>query len=149
MGNFKKYFVGEIVPVLEETKVTFAIHPDDPPVFKSLGGVDRVMTNYDEYKKMFIAANDSPRVKIQMCCGTYNEGGDLMGATLPTVLRELWARKKYEEIHFRNISSPPVNGMPHFDEVFMDSGYYDMYKIMKTLWISAMTAICIWITRPR
>jgi mannonate dehydratase len=133
MSNFKKYFVGQVVPVLEENKVFFALHPDDPPVFKSLGGVDRVMNSYANYKKMFAAANDSPYVGIQMCCGTYNEGGELMGATLPTVLRELWARKKFKEIHFRNISSGPVNGKPHFDEVFMDSGYYDMYKIMKTL----------------
>jgi mannonate dehydratase len=132
MANFKKYIAQGLGPVLEENNVFLAFHPDDPPVFKSLGGVARIMCNYERYKAMFAAAN-SPNIGIQMCCGTWNEGGPLMGKDLLSVLKEFNELKKYREIHFRNISSPPVNGMPHFHETFMDNGYYDMYKIMKTL----------------
>jgi len=132
MANFKKYIAQGLGPVLEENNVFLAFHPDDPPVFKSLGGVARIMCNYERYKAMFAAAN-SPNIGIQMCCGTWNEGGPLMGKDLLSVLKEFNDLKKYREIHFRNISSPPVNGMPHFHETFMDNGYYDMYKIMKTL----------------
>jgi mannonate dehydratase len=132
MGNFKKYFAGELAPVLEENDVFLAFHPDDPPVFESLGGVARIMCNYRRYKAMFAAANSS-HIGIQMCCGTWNEGGPLMGADLLPVLKEFHTLKKYREIHFRNVSSPPVDGKPHFHETFMDNGYYDYYKIMKTL----------------
>ena len=52
-----------------------------------------------------------------------------MGATVEQVLRYLWGRQKYREIHFRNVSSP----LPKFHETFMDIGYFDMYQIMKTL----------------
>lgn len=132
MANFKKYVAQGLVPTLEENNVFLAFHPDDPPVFEKLGGVARIMCNYKEYKHMFEVAN-SPYIGIQMCCGTWNEGGNLMGADLMKVLDEFYRMKKYREIHFRNISSPPVNGKPHFNETFQDVGYYDMYKIMKKL----------------
>ncbi|HEU0096001.1 MAG TPA: mannonate dehydratase, partial [Rhizomicrobium sp.] len=132
MGNFKKYFVKEMVPVLEESCVFMAFHPDDPPLIESLGVVARFLNNYQHIKNMFAAA-DSPNVGIQMCCGIWNEGGDLMGKDTLSTLKEFWALKKYREVHLRNISSPPVNGVPHFHETFQDNGYYDMYKIMKTL----------------
>ena len=37
--------------------------------------------------------------------------------------------EKIWKIHFRNVSAP----LPRFVETFMDNGYYDMYKIMKSL----------------
>ena len=133
MDNFKKYFVKDIVPVLEEEGVFIAFHgPDDPPVFESLGGVARVLSNYERIKNMFAAA-DSPNVGIQFCAGSWNEGGPLMGKDILEALKEFAAIKKFREIHFRNVSSPPVNGMPNFHESFMDNGYYDYYKIMKTV----------------
>jgi len=132
MANFKKYFVGEIVPVLEESGVFIGFHPADSPVFDTMGGVANIMNNYAHYKAMFVAANSS-NVGMILCCGTYNEGGEAMGKPLLDVLREFNAMGKYREVHFRNVSSPPVNGRPHFHETFLDNGYYDMYKIMKTL----------------
>jgi mannonate dehydratase len=133
MDNFKKYFVKDIVPVLEEEGVFIAFHgPDDPPVFENLGGVARILSNYERIKNMFAAAN-SPNVGIQFCAGSWNEGGPLMGKDILEALREFAALKKYREIHYRNVSSPPVNGMPNFHEAFMDAGYYDYYKIMKTV----------------
>ncbi|MEI9989045.1 MAG: mannonate dehydratase [Rhizomicrobium sp.] len=132
MANFKKYIAEGLGPVLDENNVFLAFHPDDPPVFESLGGVARIMCNYARYKAMFAAANSS-HIGIQMCCGTWNEGGPKMGKDLLSVLKEFNTLKKYREIHFRNISSPPVKGVPNFHETFQDNGYYDMYKIMKTL----------------
>ena len=133
MDNFKKYFVKDIVPVLEEEGVFIAFHgPDDPPVFESLGGVSRILSNYERIKAMFAAAN-SPSVGIQFCAGSWNEGGPLMGKDILAALTEFAAIKKFREIHYRNVSSPPVNGMPNFHEAFMDTGYYDYYKIMKTV----------------
>ena len=133
MANFKNHFVKEIVPVLEEEGVFIAFHgPDDPPVFESLGGVSRVLSNYERIKAMFAAAN-SDYVGIQFCAGSWNEGGPLMGKDILDALKEFAALKKYREIHYRNVTSPPVNGQPKFDEAMVDSGYYDYYKIMKTV----------------
>ena len=88
MDNFKKYFVKDIVPVLEEEGVFIAFHgPDDPPVFESLGGVARILSNYERIKAMFAAAN-SPNVGIQFCAGSWNEGGPLMGKDILEALRE-------------------------------------------------------------
>jgi len=33
------------------------------------------------------------------------------------------------EIHFRNVSA----ALPHFQETYVDNGYYDMSKVMKAL----------------
>ncbi len=35
LGNFKKYFVAEIVPVAERSGVCIGFHPDDVPVYDS------------------------------------------------------------------------------------------------------------------
>lgn len=132
MANFKNHFVKDIVPVLEEEGVFIAFHgPDDPPVFESLGGVSRVLSNYERIKNMFAVAN-SANVGIQFCAGSWNEGGPLMGKDILEAMKEFSALKKFREIHYRNVSSPPVNGQPKFNEVFVDAGYYDYYKIMKT-----------------
>ncbi len=133
MTHFKNHFVKDIVPVLEEEGVFIAFHgPDDPPGFESLGGVARVLANYQRIKNMFAAAN-SDYVGIQFCAGSWNEGGPLMGKDILEALKEFATLRKYREIHYRNVSSPPVNGQPKFNEVFVDAGYYDYYKIMKTV----------------
>jgi mannonate dehydratase len=132
MHNFRAYFVGEMVPLLEETGVFMAFHPDDPPLIERLGGVDRFLNNYKRIMAMFAAAN-SPNVGLEMCCGVWTEGGPEMGADVLTALKKFGAMKKYREVHFRNVSAPPSHGVPRFSETFQDNGYYDMYRIMKTL----------------
>jgi mannonate dehydratase len=132
LANFKNYFVKDVVPVLEEEGVFIAFHgPDDPPGFDSLGGVARVLANYQRIKNMFAAAN-SDYVGIQFCAGSWNEGGPLMGKDILEAMKEFSTLKKFREIHYRNVSSPPVNGQPKFNEVFVEAGYYDYYRIMKT-----------------
>lgn len=134
MQNFKNTFVKDLVPVLEEENVFIAFHgPDDPPVFESLGGVARILANYERIKAMFAAANNSANVGIQFCAGSWNEGGPLMGKDILDALKEFHTLKKFREIHYRNVSSPPVDGQPTFNEHFVDAGYYDYYKIMKTV----------------
>ena len=51
-------------------------------------------------------------------------GMDVLGA-----IRYFGRQGKLWKIHFRNVSSP----LPHFVESFVDSGYMDMWKIMRAL----------------
>jgi mannonate dehydratase len=122
------YFIKAVTPVAEEAGVRIGIHPDDPPV-PELGGVPRcIFGNFDGYKRAFEIA-DSPNIGMCLCCGTWLEGGKLMGKDVLETIRYFGSRGKIFKIHFRNVSAP----LPHFVETFVDDGYMDMDKVMHTL----------------
>lgn len=122
-----KYFIRQVAPVAEENNVRIGIHPDDPPISK-LAGVPRIFSNFESYKKALDIA-DSPNVGLCLCVGTWMEGGDTVGATSEQMIEYFGAQKKIFKVHFRNIEMP----IPHFIETFVDSGYTNMYTIMKAL----------------
>lgn len=122
------YFIKAVAPVAEEVGVRIGIHPDDPPV-PELGGVPRcIFGNFEGYKRAFEIA-DSPNIGMCLCCGTWLEGGKLMGKDVLETIRYFGSRGKIFKIHFRNVNAP----LPHFVETFMDDGYMDMYKVMRAL----------------
>ena len=122
------YFIKQVAPVAEEQGVRIGIHPDDPPV-PELGGVPRcIFGNFDGYMRALEIAN-SPNVGVCLCCGTWMEGGDLMGKNVFDAAREFAKIGKLWKIHFRNVSSP----VPNFKETYVDGGYTDMKKLMRTL----------------
>jgi len=122
------YFIKAVAPVAEEAGVRIGIHPDDPPV-PVLGGVPRcIFGNFEGYKRAFEIA-DSPNIGMCLCCGTWDEGGKLMGKDVLETIHYFGSRGKIFKIHFRNVSAP----LPHFVETFVDDGYVDMYKVMKAL----------------
>jgi len=123
------YFIRQIVPVAEELGIRIGIHPDDPPV-PELGGVPRcIFGNFDGYMRALEMAN-SPNIGVCLCAGTWMEGGELMGKDVFEAARAFAAMNKLWKIHFRNVSAP----VPHFVEAFVDNGYTDMLKLMKTLY---------------
>ncbi|MCC6364961.1 MAG: mannonate dehydratase [Bryobacterales bacterium] len=122
------YFIKQVVPVAEEVGIRIGIHPDDPPV-PELGGVPRcIFGNFDGYMKALEIAN-SPNVGVCLCCGTWMEGGKYMGRDVFGAIREFAKIGKLWKIHFRNVSGP----IPYFVESFVDNGYTDMRKVMRTL----------------
>jgi mannonate dehydratase len=122
------YFIKQVVPVAEENGVRIGIHPDDPPM-RELGGVPRcIFGNFDGYVRALEIAN-SPNVGVCLCCGTWMEGGDLMGKNVFDAARAFAGMGKLWKIHFRNVSSP----VPDFVEAYVDGGYTDMKKLMRTL----------------
>ena len=122
------YFIRQVAPVAENEGIRMGIHPDDPPV-PVLAGVPRcIFGNFEGYKRAFAIA-DSPNVGMCLCCGTWLEGGPLMGKDVVETLRYFGAQGRVWKIHFRNVSAP----LPHFVETFMDNGYMDMDKITKAL----------------
>lgn len=122
------YFIKQIAPVCEEAGVRFGIHPDDPPV-PELGGIPRHMFGtFDGYMKALEIAN-SPNIGVCLCCGTWMEGGKATGKDVYSAVREFAKIGKLWKIHFRNVTQP----IPYFVETYIDNGYTDMYKLMKTL----------------
>jgi mannonate dehydratase len=122
------YFIKQVVPVAENEGIRIGIHPDDPPE-PVLAGVPRcIFGNFEGYKRAFEIAN-SPNIGMCLCCGTWLEGGPLMGKDVVETLRYFGRQGKVWKIHFRNVSAP----LPHFVETFMDNGYMDMDKITKAL----------------
>lgn len=121
------YFMKQVVPVLEQEGVRLGIHPDDPPI-PNMFGMGRIFSNFADFKKGLEAAN-SKNVGILLCFGTWLEGGTNMGIDLPGAIRYFGSKKQIFEVHFRNVSSP----LPHFNETYPDTGYFDMYKAMKGL----------------
>lgn len=125
------YFIRQIAPVAESSGVAFIFHPDDVPVYDKLAGVPRIFNNFSEIKAR-LAAAESPNIGMIMCCGVWIEGGAAMGSTPEEAVRWFARNHRAWQIHFRNVSSP----LPRFHEAFEDTGYYDMYKIMKATYDS-------------
>ena len=123
------YFIRQVVPVAEELGMRIGIHPDDPPV-PELGGVPRcIFGNFDGYARALEIAN-SPNIGVCLCAGTWMEGGQQMGKDVFEAARAFAKMDKLWKIHFRNVSGP----IPYFVETFVDNGYTDMLKLMKTLY---------------
>ncbi|MBN1136514.1 MAG: mannonate dehydratase [Anaerolineae bacterium] len=123
-----EYFIKQVVPVAEEAGVRIGIHPDDPPV-PELGGIPRcIFSSFDGYKRALEIA-DSPNVGMCLCVGCWLEGGDWMGKDVMETIRTFGGLGKLFKVHLRNVDRP----LPRFVETFLDSGYMDLYQVVKAL----------------
>jgi mannonate dehydratase len=122
------YFIRQIAPVAEEAGVRIGIHPDDPPV-PELGGIPRqIFGTFDGYVRALEIAS-SPNIGVCLCCGTWMEGGPSTGKNVFEAAQAFAKMGKLWKVHFRNVTSP----IPDFVETYIDDGYTDMCKLMKTL----------------
>jgi mannonate dehydratase len=121
-------WIRQVAPVAENENVMIGIHPDDPPIPR-LGGVSRIFSTFESYKKA-LAIADSPNVGVCLCIGCWLEGGvEVWGIDALEAIEYFGEQKKLFKIHFRNVDAP----MPHFVETFVDDGYFDMYTAMRAL----------------
>ncbi|MEA4823075.1 MAG: mannonate dehydratase [Clostridiaceae bacterium] len=136
--NFN-YFMRRIIPVCEETGVRLALHPNDPPM-PEIAGIACLIISRDDYRRAFTIADSyasasykasgaRPSLGMEFCCGCWLEGGERFGDILAGV-REFAAEKRIIITHFRNVDQP----LPHFVETFIDGGYMDMYRLMRTFY---------------
>jgi mannonate dehydratase len=116
-----EYFLRAVVPEAEKNGIKLAMHPDDPQV-DSIRGISRIMTTVDAFKRM-ADIYPSPNNGITMCQGNFS----LMGADIPTVVRDFGKRNLIHFVHFRNVRGGKMN----FVETFHDEGQIDMYEAMK------------------
>ncbi len=118
-----EYWVRAITPVAEEEGIRLAIHPNDPPV-PTLCGVPQLFRSFDAYKRL-IELDPSDANGILFCQGTVAE---MAGEDVYEMVRYFGQRKKIAYVHFRNVSGQ----VPKFYEEFINTGYVDMVKAMRT-----------------
>jgi len=116
-------YIKTLLPVAEESGVTLALHPDDPPV-PSLGGVARIFGSFEGFKRA-MEIGDSPNHGLDFCHGCWSE----MGPGVLDAIRYFGPLGKLLYIHFRDVQGT----VPKFQECFIDEGNSDMFEVMKTL----------------
>jgi mannonate dehydratase len=118
-----EYFLSRVIPVAEEAGVRMALHPDDPPIPEPLGGVPRIVSTLEQYKRIFNLVPSTANAML-FCQGCVTE----MGVDVAQAIRDIGALGKIVYVHFRNIRGAPRL----FQEVFIDEGDVDMVKMMET-----------------
>jgi len=121
-----EYWIKAATPAAEGAGIRLGIHPDDPPV-DELGGVPRLLNGFEAYKRL-TSIVDSPSNGIEFCQGTFSEMKESANGGIYEVIRYFAERKKILYVHFRNVSGT----VPKFHEEFINTGYVDMYRAMKT-----------------
>lgn len=116
-------FLNELTPVLEESGVTMAIHPDDPP--RPIFGLPRILSNATDIHRMCREC-PSPNVGLTLCTGSL--GGSLDNNEV-AIFREFASRVHF--CHFRNIRHIGP-GVFHESESHL-LGKVDMIGLMKEL----------------
>ncbi len=120
-----EYFIQSVLPVAQESGVTLALHPDDPPV-DSLGGVPRIFRNLDGFKRAMEVIGAAPNHKLDFCMGTWAE----MGVDEMFEGMEYFGRRgRVAYVHFRNVRG----AVPCTTETFVDEGDVDVTRAMKLL----------------
>lgn len=117
-----QYFLTSAVPVAEESGVTLAAHPDDPPV-PELRGMARLLVSTPKLKRL-IDLVPSPRNCLAFCQGTIST---MAGVELPQTIRHFATQDKIAYVHFRNVKGT----YPAWQEVFIDEGDIDMLDTMR------------------
>lgn len=121
--NYRE-FVETILPVAEEAGVELALHPVDPPVLESLGGIPRLARNVENFEKaMGLVENDYHGLKL--CLGCFSQ----MGEDVAEVLRQFNDEDQITFIHFRDVEGT----VPKFHETFVDEGNFDTVEVIETL----------------
>ena len=107
-------FLNELTPVLEETGIEMAIHPDDPPY--PIFGLPRILSNAADIRRM-CAECPSEKVGVTLCTGSL--GGSLANDEV-AIFREFASRIHF--CHFRNLQYTP-------DGVFRESESHLLGKV--------------------
>ena len=122
MWEHLQYFLERVIPVAEESGVTMALHPNDPPIPEPLGGTAPITATLDQFERIF-GLVPSPSNAMLFCQGCVAE----MGEDVPSAIRRIGSQGKIVYVHFRNIRGTPKR----FQEVFIDEGDVDMVRAME------------------
>ena len=117
-------FLGELVPVAEQSGVRLAAHPDDPPM-PTLRGTARLVYRPELYQRLLDLAPSRANA-LEFCLGSLQEmdSGDVYQAI------EQYARQDaIAYVHFRNVRGK----VPNYHEVFVDEGDLDMLRALRLL----------------
>jgi mannonate dehydratase len=125
MWSTISYFLKAVIPVAEKAGVRLALHPNDPPAPMSRGS-QQIMGTVEGWKRL-IEIVPSKSNGITFDCGVTRE----MGHDPVEVCRYFQSRDRINHVHYRNvIVEKPYE---HYEEVFIDEGYNNMFAVMKEL----------------
>ncbi len=123
MWDNYRYFMERVLPVAEQSGVTLALHPDDPPV-PMLGGIARLFHGFEGFKRA-VDEFDSPHHGLDFCMGCWSE----MGPGVLDAIRYFGERGKLIYVHFRDVQGH----VPAFQECFLGEGNVDVVAAMRAL----------------
>jgi len=112
-------FLHELLPVAEQSGVTLAMHPDDPPL-PTLLGQSRIMHSVENFERLMALAPSSANA-ICFCQGTFTA----MGVDIPNTIRRLGKHIRY--VHCRDVEGTA----DAFRETFHDNGPTDMFAALR------------------
>ena len=115
-----------ITPIAEEEGIHLGVHPCDPPVEK-IAGMPMVLSTFESFRRL-IELVDSPANSVEFCQGTFAEMADGAGEGIYDMIRYFAGRKRILYVHLRNVSDT----VPSFHEEFINTGYVDMVKAIRT-----------------
>jgi len=129
------YYLEAILPVAEESGVTLALHPDDPPV-ESLGGIARIFHSFEGFKRA-MDRFDSPNHGLDFCMGCWSEMGG--HDYVIDAIKHFGGRGKIVYVHFRDVQGQ----VPCFNECFINEGNVDTLAVMQALKDTGFTGFMI------
>ncbi|HIL07118.1 MAG TPA: mannonate dehydratase, partial [Candidatus Latescibacteria bacterium] len=126
MWDNYNWYLERILPVAEEANVRLALHPDDPPTRTTLGGIARICSSFDDFKRN-MDTFDSPHHGLDFCMGCWSEMGG--HDNVIRAIRHFGSQGKIIYIHFRDVIGP----VDDFYETFIDCGQVDTFKVVQVL----------------
>jgi mannonate dehydratase len=119
-----KGFLEEVIPVAEESGVTLAAHPDDPPL-PTIRGQPRLVYQPRLYQKL-LDLKPSPRNALEFCVGTLAE---MREGDIYEVVDTYSRQGKLAYVHLRNVRGK----VPSYKETFIDDGDVDILRVLRIL----------------
>lgn len=117
-------FLNDVLGVAEQSGVTLAAHPDDPPM-PTVRQQPRLVYQPYMYQRLIDAVPSSSNA-LELCVGTVAEMTE--GSVYDAVDR--YSRQgKIAYIHLRNVKGK----VPYYRETFIDEGDVDMIRILSIL----------------
>lgn len=119
--NYRR-FLETVLPVAERAGVELALHPADPPVLESLGGIPRLFRNAENFETaMNLVPSDNHGLKL--CLGCFSQ----MGEDVTEVIRRFGGEIVF--VHFRDV----VGTVPQFHETYVDDGNFEPADAVRAL----------------
>jgi mannonate dehydratase len=127
MWDNYRVFLEAVLPVAEEVGVRLALHPDDPPTTRPLGGIDRILTSPAAMKRAWEVSGNSPAWGLDLCLGTVSE---MAGEASVNEMVDFFGPKgKIFYVHMRDVQGT----VPKFTEAFLGEGNYDPAAVLRRL----------------